>query len=61
MDEGDAAVAQATVAQESGRYPWVARCSCGWRSGRGYVAPHAAQILADEHSDGHSQATRDGH
>jgi ribosomal protein L37E len=40
----------AQAVRETGRYPWVARCSsCGWASGRGYVAQHAAQLLADEH------------
>lgn len=29
-------------------YPHRAQCSCGWSS-RGYVAPFAAQIMADDH------------
>lgn len=38
-----------SVALEVGRYNYRAVCSCGWRSGRAYVADHAAQIMADDH------------
>jgi hypothetical protein len=31
-----------------GRYPWRARCSCGWRSW-GYSTESAAELAADDH------------
>ena len=34
---------------EAARYPFRARCSCTWRTDWGYMASHAAQLLADEH------------
>lgn len=40
----------ASVVFEAGRYNYRAVCTCGWRSGRGYAAGHAAQIMADDHT-----------
>ena len=37
------------VEDRGGRYPWFATCSCGWTSGWGYVAEHAAAGVADSH------------
>lgn len=38
-----------SVVWKGGRYPHQPVCSCGW-SAWGYVAVHAAQILADDHA-----------
>lgn len=35
----------------AGRYPFVPACTCGWRAQRGYMAEHAAQLVADAHRD----------
>lgn len=43
----------ATVDFVSGRYPYVPRCTCG-APFRGYVAEHAAQLLADAHAAEHA-------
>lgn len=39
-----------TIRREGERYPWRAVCACGWEHGRGYVAQHAAQQIADAHA-----------
>lgn len=39
------------VVDKGGRYPYQPTCTCGW-SDWGYVAAHAAQILADAHLNG---------
>lgn len=39
------------VWRDNARYPYVPTCSCGWGTW-GYVAAHAAQILADAHMAG---------
>lgn len=38
----------AIVTEAGGRYPWKPSCTCGW-STWGYVAEHAAQLVADSH------------
>jgi hypothetical protein len=40
----------ATVVLRGGRYPFLPTCSCGWVT-RGYVAEHAAQLMADDHEE----------
>lgn len=40
---------EALVRQVGGRYPFRPACSCGWMHPIGYVAAHAAQIMADDH------------
>ena len=42
---------EVSVAIVGGRYPYKPVCSCGWTTW-GYVAPHAAEILAGAHADG---------
>ena len=39
-----------TVQEVGGRYPHRPACSCG-QAFRGYVAAHAAQIVADAHAE----------
>jgi hypothetical protein len=38
------------VTLSGGRYGYVPTCSCGWVT-RGYVAEHAAQLMADDHKE----------
>lgn len=33
-----------------GRYPHTPTCSCGWEHAWGFVAAHAAQIVAEAHA-----------
>lgn len=46
------------VVNVGGRYPYKAKCSCGWESARGYVADHAARDLGQAHADGDHTAGR---
>lgn len=41
----------AGVAVVAERYPFRPVCSCGWAAAWGYVAEHAAQLMADAHEE----------
>ncbi|QGJ94872.1 hypothetical protein SEA_REDWATTLEHOG_9 [Gordonia phage RedWattleHog] len=55
---GGVAAHAVTVENVGGRYPYRARCSCGWETPWGYAAEHAAADMGKYHQEEHTASRR---